>query len=390
MSCVRAGCRSVRVGRAALLALLPLWWFSPLLAAGQGVVPAAPPSAAVPLPAWVASAEVIDDGSVVYVAPDERAARRGTLVIGTRLPVTARVHGSGCGDFRFVQVGEEAFVCERALVWSRQPPLGVAQPPVPVGSLLPHEYAFVVSDGTPGYARPSDYETDDYAVVLAQDFGLMVSERVRYAGVSFVRSRHGYYVLDESLVGRPISTFGGMKLDGSLAEAIWPARKPAPRGKLGKPHVPPLVAPPSGVGVQERWVVVDTQSQTLVVYEGARPIFATLVSTGLANASTETPTGEFRVWAKLATSDMNDTEREDVEHNYSIESVPWVVFFHESIALHAAFWHDRFGDKRSHGCVNLSPRDARTVFDLLAPALPDGWYAIVSTGKQPGSRVIVR
>jgi L,D-transpeptidase catalytic domain len=66
------------------------------------------------------------------------------------------------------------------------------------------------------------------------------------------------------------------------------------------------------------------------------------------------------------------------------------VFFHESIALHAAFWHDRFGDKRSHGCVNLSPRDARTVFDLLAPALPDGWYAIVSTGKQPGSRVIVR
>ncbi len=348
-----------------------------------------------PLPETVHSGEVTDDSTVVYVAADEHGAHRGTVAIGTRLAIVTRVHGVGCGDFRFVQVGDEAFVCEQKLKWSDLPPSGVAQPPVPAGALLPHDYAFVVSDGTGGYARPSDSEADEFAIVLGQDFGVVLAERLRYGGVGFSRTAHGYYVMDESLRTRPVSDFAGVTItDGKLDGVELKLRDaPGTKAKLKqKPRVvhPQLTAAPKDVTKAERWVDVDTERQTLVVYEGAKPIFATLVSTGLPSPMTETPKGEFRIWAKLATSDMNDTENEDAVHNYSIESVPWVMFFHESVALHAAFWHDRFGEKHSHGCVNLSPRDARTVFELLAPTLPSGYYAILSTAKNPGARVIVR
>ncbi|HEX7479082.1 MAG TPA: L,D-transpeptidase [Polyangiales bacterium] len=381
----------------------------------------------VPLPSWVRSAEVVSDLAVAYVMPDEHAARRGTLAIGTRLPVLARVKGAGCGDFKFVQVGEQSFICERELVWSKEPPAGRAQPVLADNALLPLEYMFVTVDGTGGFARPSDYAGDDYSVVLGQDFGVVAAQRTVYEGVHFVRTQHGYYVRQSALRPAKASEFAGATLsDGKLEGLGWivgdhaqkratPKAKPSgllPR--LTLVHVtasdspvllrledgtlvlardvarPRPATPPQGAAPDERWIDVDTQTQILTVYQGSAPIFATLVSTGLASPVTETPKGEFRIWVKVTTSDMNDTEREDLDRNYSIESVPWVQYFHDSVALHAVFWHERFGERHSHGCVNLSPRDARTVFNLTKPVLPDGYYAILPTGKDVATRIVVR
>jgi lipoprotein-anchoring transpeptidase ErfK/SrfK len=36
-----------------------------------------------------------------------------------------------------------------------------------------------------------------------------------------------------------------------------------------------------------------------------------------------------------------------------------VPYFKEGYALHAAFWHDSFGQPYGHGCVNLAARRAR-------------------------------
>ena len=49
------------------------------------------------------------------------------------------------------------------------------------------------------------------------------------------------------------------------------------------------------------------------------------------------------------------------------------MFFDNDIALHGAFWHDRFGYKHSHGCVNMPPRDAEWVFNWSAGAPNDLW-----------------
>ena len=53
-------------------------------------------------------------------------------------------------------------------------------------------------------------------------------------------------------------------------------------------------------------------------------------------------------------------------------------------ALHAAPWHDAYGNPRSHGCINLSPIDARRVFMWTDPPLPENWHGVwasESTGE---------
>ena len=47
-----------------------------------------------------------------------------------------------------------------------------------------------------------------------------------------------------------------------------------------------------------------------------------------------------------------------------------------AVALHGAFWHDGFGQRRSHGCVNLAPADAQFIFDFAPPELPTGWRSV--------------
>ena len=100
--------------------------------------------------------------------------------------------------------------------------------------------------------------------------------------------------------------------------------------------------------------------------------------------------GVHRIWAKLAFSDMDNLQREDLSRNYAIERVPWVQYFAGSNGLHAAFWHDDFGRRKSHGCVNLSPADARFLFDFSEPALPPGWSAVLPNDDERATIVNVR
>ncbi|HEY4119457.1 MAG TPA: L,D-transpeptidase, partial [Byssovorax sp.] len=50
--------------------------------------------------------------------------------------------------------------------------------------------------------------------------------------------------------------------------------------------------------------------------------------------------------------------------------------FHGPHALHAAYWHDGWGEPKSGGCVNLAPIDARWLFAWTEPGMPEGWYGL--------------
>jgi hypothetical protein len=128
---------------------------------------------------------------------------------------------------------------------------------------------------------------------------------------------------------------------------------------------------PPGIESEEHWLHVDLSEQTLVAYIGDRPVFATIVSTGKEPGMT--PVGVHRVQSKFIVTSMRDQPIE--EEAYSIEDVPWTQYFSASVALHGAFWHGGFGLVRSHGCVNLSPADARWLFGFTEPKLPVGWAA---------------
>jgi hypothetical protein len=148
------------------------------------------------------------------------------------------------------------------------------------------------------------------------------------------------------------------------------------------------IAKPKEVRGDEPWVHVDLSQQTLVLYLGDEPRYATLVSSGVPDHAT--PTGTFRIQRKYVSDTMSDIGADVADDRYSIDDVPWTQYFDGSRALHGAFWHSQFGIQRSHGCINLSPPDARYVFMHTSPALAPGWHGI-STQKTPfaGSLVLV-
>ncbi|MCP4675137.1 MAG: L,D-transpeptidase [Deltaproteobacteria bacterium] len=146
--------------------------------------------------------------------------------------------------------------------------------------------------------------------------------------------------------------------------------------------------PPEGIGDKEKWIRVDLTRQTLVAYEGAMPVYATLVSTGLPESEeTITPKGRFNIHFKHLTDDMAGTVGDD--EVYSVEDVPWVQYIHRNVAFHSSFWHSSYGRPKSHGCINLAPADARWLFNWTEPRLPPKWHGVSATDKNPGTVVII-
>jgi lipoprotein-anchoring transpeptidase ErfK/SrfK len=141
--------------------------------------------------------------------------------------------------------------------------------------------------------------------------------------------------------------------------------------------------PPAGIRADEQWIDIDLDEQVLVAYEGTKPVFTTLVSSGKKGHST--PPGTYRVRAKAATTLMaGDPKAKD---RYQVSEVPWAVRFRSGLFIHGVYWHDGFGAVLSHGCVNVSPRDAMFLYDWVVPSVPDGWSEVE---VPPGAGVTVR
>jgi hypothetical protein len=145
--------------------------------------------------------------------------------------------------------------------------------------------------------------------------------------------------------------------------------------------------PPDKLGEQEKWVDVNLRRQTLVAFEGATPVFATVFSSG--RNEHETVPGVFRIREKHISATMDGDAELASDGPYSIEDVPYIEYFSGSYALHGAFWHAEFGHVKSHGCVNLAPWDSKRLFGWTEPRLPEGWHAVYATKDRPGTRVIV-
>jgi hypothetical protein len=127
------------------------------------------------------------------------------------------------------------------------------------------------------------------------------------------------------------------------------------------------------------WIEISVNGGWLIAYENATPVFVTLVSAGRGGpakpdedpiADARTPLGVFPISGKFATATMEGPG------NLIHTAVPWTQNFSGPHALHAAYWHDDWGDLKSGGCVNVSPLDGKKLFAWTEPALPEGWHGI--------------
>jgi lipoprotein-anchoring transpeptidase ErfK/SrfK/LysM repeat protein len=270
-------------------------------------------------------------------------------------------------------------------------------------SVLPLTYARVAQTGAPVYAQPFEAAL---GLPPKRELGagfvwVSVMSKTSYEGTDYYEINTGEYVLAEALSLYDPSEFQGVALAAQperpfawILKAVQPALEPggevnptAPQyqryqlvqifatEQLGDqvwyligPHqwinqvyvgkVEPS-APPAGVEADETWIEVNLFEQTLAAYVGERMVYATLISSGLPGWNT--PQGLSRTWLRVQVGKMSGGyNRPDY---YFLEDVPWTMYFNRDVALHTAYWHDGFGYRRSHGCVNLAPLDARWLYD---------------------------
>lgn len=136
------------------------------------------------------------------------------------------------------------------------------------------------------------------------------------------------------------------------------------------------VAPISpNVDPNDKHIEVDLDFQTLSCYEGNSEVYFCRVSsglknifdpaTGLPNTKLATPAGNLLTHWKIVSLNMTAGS---FQSGYSTPAVPWSTMISgEGIAIHGAFWHNAFGEKRSHGCINVTPEDAKWIFRWTTP-----------------------
>ncbi len=158
---------------------------------------------------------------------------------------------------------------------------------------------------------------------------------------------------------------------------------------------------PKGVAADERWIDVGLAKGTLTLFEGTTGVFSTLMSPGAGGTTPSaamhvdellraalTPLGSFRIAIKHRAAQMT-SEASPEPDKFWIADVPHAQYFRTPYAIHTAYWHEDFGSPKSGGCVNLSPEDAKRVFDWTEPALPPDWAGIIARKSKPGTRLVI-
>ena len=99
-------------------------------------------------------------------------------------------------------------------------------------------------------------------------------------------------------------------------------------------------------------IVIDISEQILRAYENDELIIESSVSTGLPGRHA-TPEGEFQISKKIPSRYMQ-APSPGIQDWYDLPGVPFVMYFtDEGEAIHGTYWHDKFGRRWSHGCVNM-------------------------------------
>lgn len=142
---------------------------------------------------------------------------------------------------------------------------------------------------------------------------------------------------------------------------------------MDNPGVDGLAISRNGETIENRpwlpqYVVVDVSRQRLHAYEFGHEINSFWVSTGRWDYPT--PFGEFKALAKPEYVHYMWSYGEDDPENYDLGVVRWNVRFYPHIYIHYAPWHNNFGYRMSHGCVNANRTNAEWIYNWIELGTP--------------------
>ena len=140
-----------------------------------------------------------------------------------------------------------------------------------------------------------------------------------------------------------------------------------------------------------KWIDVSLANQTLTAYEGQKPTYVTLISSGRdvlkdPTQSASTPRGTFHIRKKVISTAIDNRE---VHGDFEVNDAPWLMEIDPGTALTGMYWGDGLGEAQTFHAIALSPIDARRLFLWSDPQVPEGWYGVTDAMGE-GTTVVVR
>lgn len=118
----------------------------------------------------------------------------------------------------------------------------------------------------------------------------------------------------------------------------------------------------------QKKIEVDLTSQQLFAYENNQLVYSFLISSGKWD---RTPTGTFKIWAKIRSQKMSGGSKE-LGTYYYLPKVPYILFYYNDqypksmgYSLHGTYWHNNFGTPMSHGCVNMKTPEVAQIYNWI-------------------------
>jgi len=225
-------------------------------------------------------------------------------------------------------------------------------------------------EATPFYSWPKWQGLEFYATPQ-NDFGWTINPTPSYTEPSFAALQTGkqYEKYVEFQIYQVVEAEGYEWYEAGPGEWI-------PSLKSRRLVVDTTV--PEGVD-NNRWISIDLYNQTLAAYEDGRLVFAALVATGSGELYSDP--GLYYIYEKRELEQMQGSYTSDRSDFYSLEGVPWTMYYNHAQAIHGIYWPASLGFTQSHGCVNMFPGDAHWLFNWAN--LGDWVYVHDPSGQTP-------
>ncbi|MBU0649373.1 L,D-transpeptidase family protein [Patescibacteria group bacterium] len=126
-----------------------------------------------------------------------------------------------------------------------------------------------------------------------------------------------------------------------------------------------LISGPVG---QAKFIDVDITNQRLTAYEWGIPVKTFPVSTGTWRFPT--PIGETTVRFKKLWHDYVWSYGVGNPDNYNLPNVQYNLSIFPHVYIHYAYWHNNFGHRMSHGCVNVNLENSEWIYNWADVGTP--------------------
>lgn len=139
---------------------------------------------------------------------------------------------------------------------------------------------------------------------------------------------------------------------------------------LNNDGIQEIIFAPSRVFIknnEEKKIEINVTEQRLYAYKNGSLENTFLISSGLNNT---TPIGKHNILAKIMNVHYKWTYGPNDPRNYDLGIIPYNLRIYPHIYLHYAPWHNNFGHKMSHGCINVSLENIKWLYAWSHKGIP--------------------